>query len=67
MIVTEEEARTKWCPEVRLTDASGSNYGVISNRDIGVRHEYCIASKCMWWRWTTEDETFGYCGKAGKP
>lgn len=69
MILTEEEARTKWCPEVQFVDSSG--YGIISNRDVGARNEYCIASNCMMWRWfDTSDPvkaSTGYCGKAGKP
>lgn len=61
MIVTEEEAKTKWCPEVR-------------SENPGEENMYCIGSACMAWRWNptpalTQDRsaTHGYCGKAGKP
>lgn len=37
MLVTEEEARTKWCPETRSGIFSGEQ-------------TLCIASKCMAWR-----------------
>ncbi len=40
MIVTENEAKTKWCP-------AANNSGAL--RD-GKAHEKCIASNCMAWR-----------------
>jgi len=57
MICTEEEAKTKWCPQVRLTDG-----------DVG---GCCIGSNCMLWVWmdmwaSREGETkpnmLGTCG-----
>ena len=70
MMLTEDEAKTKWCPEVRFADTASN--GIISNRDMGVRHEYCIASQCMAWCWDDRADVVygadirrvGYCGKA---
>jgi hypothetical protein len=76
MTMTEEEARKKWCPQVRyFVDADG--LGRTNMPEDSCR---CIASDCMAWRWsydwikphdTTLDEyaalstTLGYCGLAG--
>lgn len=58
--MTEDEAKTKWCPFVRT--------GLTAGR-------YCIVSGCMMWRWdtyqtshdpTTVGATSGFCGLAGK-
>ena len=69
--MTEEEAKTKWCPMVR---------GTYSNRyvsEIGFsKDQACLASGCALWRWentsfvkgTEEDKHLaGYCGLGGKP
>lgn len=61
MLLTEEQARKKYCPHTTSPD--------------GVLH--CVASKCMAWRWGRRgaevNETFdpeypteGYCGLARK-
>ena len=76
--MTEDEAKTKWCPMIRFAGAGNPvNGGVWStNRgddpgDIGATK--CLASGCMMWRWTfidealTDSKTHGYCGLAGKP
>ena len=51
--MTEEEARTKWCPHVRFPDA-------------GNRSEYynskCIASDCMMWKIANSGSKEGHCG-----
>ena len=76
--MTEEEAKKKWCPMVRISGAGSS--GAISNRgctDEGVHDDMaqmCMASDCMAWRWEEQCETClqaglkesGYCGLAGK-
>jgi hypothetical protein len=45
--MTEDEAKTKWCPAVRWADGW-------FNRPKGSEHARCIASECMAWRATTE-------------
>lgn len=70
--MTEEEAKTKWCPHVRIWSESGAG----ANRDPYCGHSdtdkaNCIAADCMAWRWTqpeTGDRPLdGYCGLAGAP
>ncbi len=63
MILTEEEARTKWCPHDKTERYN--NFAA---------HNRCIASDCMAWRWAKPIDEFdgtvvrtGYCGLAGKP
>ncbi len=76
MLLTEKEARTKWCPfavsAVRRYEDSVS----VVNRRIGSGKPdvdcFCIATDCMMWRVVSvkkDDETvkLGYCGLAGKP
>lgn len=49
--MTEEEAKTKWCPQIKLTSAQQYNdvvYG--DNRDGGGSNVNCIASDCMMWK-----------------
>lgn len=69
MSVTEEKAKTKWCPFARVRDAGAS--GVTSVNFTNGKTIKCLASDCMAWR---EDTRFGepgkhpgYCGLAGKP
>jgi len=72
--MTEDEAKTKWCPFIRETEHPD---GVLqTNRsDLSRGSWNCIGSACMAWRWKmTWDETgigveenfHGYCGLAGE-
>ena len=69
--MTEEEAKTKWCPMVRDVRMTNGNLEIGSG--------YCKASGCMMWRtdpfakgmhvtaegaWLEPPD--GYCGLAGK-
>lgn len=58
MIVTEEQAKTKWCPQVRFDgEESTFNRGYQSEDPLNMRNgrtQYicnCIGSACMMWRW----------------
>lgn len=75
--MTEDEAKTKWCPETRFHVASGTVY---HNRlpktddDTGSAKQNsanCIASDCACWVWEegprgeevmTKDGRQGHCG-----
>lgn len=52
MLVTEKEAREKWCPLVRSMHAE---FGLSWNRSADpvatAKYCNCIASDCMMWRW----------------
>ena len=54
MILTEDEAKTKWCPYFQV---STSVCGEYSNQDVQVNRNLdstvcnCVASKCMAWCW----------------
>jgi hypothetical protein len=74
--MTEDEAKTKWCPAYRLSisgAAAGDYYRMewktIDNRSDQARGK-CIASACMAWRIDYEEDSLGkegYCGLAGVP
>lgn len=56
MLLSEEEAKTKWCPMVRTHIAVNVDYyrirtatGPAVNK--GTNKALCIASDCMMWRW----------------
>lgn len=70
MILTEAEAKTKWCPFACAADqesdaVSANRHWKSSTPDLSCM---CLASGCMAWRWTgTKAEPVGYCGLAGEP
>ena len=60
MMLTEEEAKTKWCPFVRamLTNIARPNIDIfgpavatVNSRQVPEGETRCIASGCMAWRW----------------
>ena len=77
--MTEEEAKTKWCPFSR----SGIVGDGVANRPQNFTNgavdddRSCIGSACMAWRWGAHDLKIkggrlvstddSYCGLAGKP
>jgi len=74
MILTEKEARRKWCPQTSYAPSPGEEIPNFAR---------CIASDCMAWRWAKDEKRMldddgdpigfgrgivgGYCGFAGKP
>ena len=65
--MTEQEAKTKWCPHMTYcanpAQLYESNFAVYDN-------SMCCASECMAWRWDgviDGEDRSGYCGLAGKP
>ncbi len=78
--MTEDEAKTKWCPFVRrqfdYQTVAVNRTARVGQTDELPHQALCIGSECMAWRkFTTlqinarhdEDEWMGYCGLAGKP
>lgn len=59
--MTEDEAKTKWCPFVRYGEKA-SNRGVPAENESYVR---CIGSACMAWKTTGYDQW--YLGKKMPP
>ena len=74
--MTEEEAKTKWCPHVRASiDGSPNASANKDNSDWDYSKFKCIASDCMMWRYVDYDYIIpgnvppsskgaleGYCG-----
>lgn len=76
--MTEEEAKTKWCPHVRFqpvkdgkaSGATGNRHGDSSYTSCNPESCRCIASECMMWRSEyigVHKSVKGFCGLAGKP
>ena len=74
--MTEDEAKTKWCPFVRVTvtpnDATWQGNMLTNRGQIPAANTdtLCIASDCMAWRgekvMTSRHLINGYCGLGGK-
>ena len=76
--MTEPEAKTKWCPFIRLTkpdESALTSWNRSWNRVIDggpLEETVCIGSACMAWRWDRPQEIDvpiasddGHCGLAG--
>ena len=56
-MMTEEEARTKWCPFARVivveTKVTGNRVFEMRTEGVDLNPDTCrcIASECMMWRW----------------
>ncbi len=77
--MTEDEAKTKWCPFVRAQQFQPFALGVADNPAVN-RGEWsvnCLASGCAVWRWRHVSgigghageisTTDGFCGLAREP
>ena len=67
-MLTEDEAKTKWCPQVQVS--KGSNRPQRIDEDTIETHLNCLASGCMFWRWSHQDSNgtaTGFCGAATLP
>lgn len=80
MILSQEEARTKWCPMARVAMPVNQTANRVATSLLKISderdHAYfseqvenckCIASECMMWRWDAHEIRAGYCGLAGTP
>lgn len=70
--MTEEEAKTKWCPQARVATyaTDGDQMMTAANKTSGGEIRTgarCIASACMAWRWSEAKRSEGFCGLAGAP
>ena len=73
--MTEDEAKTKWCPFVRaikldddttfLRSMNGAVTGSLSEI-MDTVNDRCIGSQCMAWRYWPHHPESGCCGLAGK-
>lgn len=67
--MTEEEAKKKWCPFVRISRGLGSAW----NRPSFPGDPTCIGAECMGWQWQLEyneekrtlEKIGGYCSLTG--
>lgn len=80
MLMTEDQASTKWCPHARQSAEDFSTYNRMEDGTVS-ESCLCVASGCMAWRWkrVRDDEgsadggaailtqTYGYCGAFGRP
>ncbi len=73
-ILTEQEAKTRWCPLGRVAAAGDDDASSAVNRySDGSDHprSACIAGLCMAWRLAHKDSADGtergYCGAFGLP
>ena len=75
--MTEEEAKTKWCPFARVivhrsdNEGDGRDCSLVANRGYSViksQLSFCIGAHCMAWRWFSEHDsvTAGLGGGDGK-
>lgn len=65
--MTEDEAKTKWCPFARVSWNNKSSINRVSGGDVvGLPiTSMCVASACMAWRWRDfPKRDHGYCGMA---
>ena len=74
MIVTDQEARQKWCPFAMAAGSyedkpAGTGITTFNRSDSGHADKncMCLGSDCMAWRWHDERNKTGFCGVARRP
>lgn len=67
--MTEEEAKSKWCPFARVYERGNRPFRAPRKRKSPMHDKTrCIGSECMAWRWQPgQGSDGGYCGLAGEP
>lgn len=65
--MTEEEAKTKWCPFARIPFYATSGTLTVNRDRSGSVAARCVGSECMAWRQLVEALNTGFCGLAGSP
>ena len=63
-MMTEEEAKKKWCPHVRLGDSASNRWSTEVNLGGIAPAQSCIGSGCMAWRWKETFEQMPSKGEA---
>lgn len=69
--MTEDDAKTKWCPAVRMVTETSITFPMTTREDrVGDQPQgavtRCIGSGCMAWRRSSQaNASIGYCGLAG--
>ena len=69
MILTEKEAKTKFCPHIRIASYDSRSFEPIGTVNVHTKgadqtYEKCIASRCMMWRTGYGD--IGPTGRSGE-
>lgn len=75
MLITEVQAKEKWCPFVRVQGANRVDNTLTDGFQNTNASYHCIGAECMAWRefhlrFAHGDEPVekhGYCGLAGRP
>ena len=67
--MTEDEARTKWCPMARVGQLASTGINIVAREDADYyKHNLCMASDCMMWVEDTAppitNSNHGHCGLA---
>ena len=66
--MTEDEAKKKWCPNVRQVQETAdylsfNNRGEVSSAGDHFPRTMCLGSSCMAWRWSRARETKAFLEK----
>ena len=66
-MMTEDEAKTKWCPFVRETELRTGTWNRPGDRSRSDAERYnCCGSACMAWRWALSPDKAAHFNKTWK-